>query len=271
MKRQIKISNIIVVGLAVIIAIAVILCYFIHFKGTSLSGSTADWGSFGNYIGIGLSSLSIALIFITFKEQRSFNMITIFEQHYNTLTSTLKDMAKKHKVILDNSYQLFFKHFEVPFYDLSQSEWEKTKNVCNYYFTSINNDAKHELKYVFRYLKYSIDYICREESISDEDKSCRVTELGCILPESLRILFLCWILSDKDAPLTYYYQNGFLMLGDNSSPLLEDIITFICTGKHPQYYASGGINANEIDFGDDFEESFFDTYNRLFNDKLANQ
>ena len=59
--------------MAVAIVLPIIYCY--HFKGTSLSDNTSDWGAWGSYVGIGGSILSVSLIYITYKEQQESNRI----------------------------------------------------------------------------------------------------------------------------------------------------------------------------------------------------
>ena len=50
----------------------------------------------------------------------------------------------------------------------------------------------------------------------------------------------------------------------NSYALLEDIITYISTGKLPPKRQIQEINPDNIIFEDFPNEQFYDTYNRLF-------
>lgn len=56
--------------LSVIIAIGLIAIYIANFYRTPLSDSTSDWGAWGNYVGIGISIISVSLLYITYTENR---------------------------------------------------------------------------------------------------------------------------------------------------------------------------------------------------------
>lgn len=73
-----------------------IVCFFNH----QLSSKTSDWGAFGNYMAMGISVLSAALIFITYQEQRQANQISRFEQHFTSMLNTLKELINKTKMTL---------------------------------------------------------------------------------------------------------------------------------------------------------------------------
>ena len=51
-----------IIWVAVVIAIALLTFYAICFIGSDISKNTSDWGAFGNYVAICVSTLSIALI-----------------------------------------------------------------------------------------------------------------------------------------------------------------------------------------------------------------
>ena len=184
---------------AVGIATVLLLFYAICFIGAPISKSTSDWGAFGSYATICVSVLSITLIYVTYCEQRKTNEITRVEQHIVTMTNTLVSLSEKHHKSIDFSYDKFTEHFKLSFYDLSDCELNKTIKICTYYYSlAINNDYDRNFNYIFRYTKLCIDYILNEKSLSTENKSLRITEFGCILPESMRILLFCWLTSQKN-------------------------------------------------------------------------
>ena len=83
------------------------LIYAISFIGSPISCQTSDWGAFGSYAAIGVSSLSIALIYVTYREQRQTNEITRVEQHIVTMTNTLAVLSEKFHERLDfMTYQI---------------------------------------------------------------------------------------------------------------------------------------------------------------------
>lgn len=66
---------------ALSIVIILLLFYFVTFWGADVSINSSDWGAFGNYAAICVSVLSIAFIYVTYREQRNTNEISRTEQH----------------------------------------------------------------------------------------------------------------------------------------------------------------------------------------------
>ena len=114
-----------IILIALGVAFALLLIYAISFIGTPISGQTSDWGAFGSYAAICVSSLSIALIYVTYREQRKTNEITRVEQHIVTMTNTLAILSEKYHDRLEVSYDKFSEHFKLPFYDISDWEYDK--------------------------------------------------------------------------------------------------------------------------------------------------
>lgn len=260
-------KNHIVLYSAIAIAFIVLTIYAVHFFGMPLSVATSDWGAFGSYIGIGISAVSIALIFITYREQRESNNIARYEQHILSMTNTIHTLAEKYLEQMEISYSKFCRHFV--FVDLSHCERDKTENVCVHYYSLLvfDNHLYDDYNYIFRYLTLSINYILEDNSISNEIKNRHLAELTCLLPESMRILFFCWTLSNQRHLLSNFYEIGFFMLGDVDSDSLANVIAYICTGKKHEQRESEIANDVEgsLTLDEYSEEIFNDTYNRLNN------
>lgn len=75
--------------------IIIIIAYVIAFYGSSVSDKTSDWGVFGSYLDMGVGILSVALIYVTYKEQRQANRIGMFEQQ-------MRFMFDKLSILLSN-------------------------------------------------------------------------------------------------------------------------------------------------------------------------
>lgn len=257
--------------LSVIVATIILFPYILVFQGTPLSQSTIDWGAFGNYAGISISILSITLIYITYNEQKQSNRIARFEQHFNTMISTLSNFYERNSDIFEHTYERFCQHFVNQSYDLSKCEQSKTIIVCEYYYSSIFNDTSIDFNNIFHYVNITIDFI-NNNAITDNEKKCRITELICIIPESLRVLFLYWILQNKIDKKKYYYEVGIFYINGENNYFLKDIITFICTGNVPRRRDSEIIDSRnfEFEFKDYSNEHFHDTYDRFFNNKKSN-
>ena len=255
-----------IILIALGVAFALLLIYAISFIGTPISGQTSDWGAFGSYAAICVSSLSIALIYVTYREQRKTNEITRVEQHIVTMTNTLAILSEKYHDRLEVSYDKFSEHFKLPFYDISDWEYDKTIKICTYYYSSItiNDDYNGDFNYLFRYMQLCIGYILHEKSLSTENKYLRITEFGCVFPESMRIMLFCWLLINNHIILEDYYKSGIFILDETGPSLLGDVITYVCTKKRPPQRQIPDVNPNAIIFEDYPNEQFPDTYKRLF-------
>lgn len=245
-----------------------IVLYVVNFYNMPLSQRTSDWGAFGNYVGMGISILSVTLIYITYNEQRFSNRIERFEQHLKSMTDTLSDLVKRDKTSIEKDYQSFQSHFIVPFYDISDFEAQKTGGVCTYYLSQITYNRGYEYQNLFKYLTLIIKYIIKERALEKEEKEGRVVELSCILPESLRSFYFCWLLQQEDrGSLEYCYSNGLFVVDEPNDNLLSDVIRLVCTGTKPKKETTVPIDPDNIELEDYSNEPFNETYNRLFNNK----
>ena len=91
--------------------VVMMLFYILHFTDADISSHPADWGAFGNYAAVCVGILSIALIYITYREQRRTNEITRTEQHIVTMTKTLGTLVDKQASKLEVYYTNLGEHF----------------------------------------------------------------------------------------------------------------------------------------------------------------
>lgn len=253
---------------AVAVLLLTIIVYVVCFYNTPLSEETTDWGAFGNYIGMGISILSVTLIYITYNEQRHSNRIERFEQHLKSMTDTLSELVKKDSISIEKDYQSFLSHFMAPFDDISDYEAQETEGICTYYLSQITYNKGNEYQNLFKYITLMIKYIIKEKALEKEEKEGRVVELSCILPESLRTFYFCWLLQQEDRGLLEYcYSNGLFVLDDPNDNLLSDVIRLVCTGTKPKKEAPVPIDPDNIELEDYSNEPFNETYKRLFNNK----
>ena len=260
-----KMSDNNIVWVSVIIAFLFLGWYFFCFRDAPLSKDTIDWGAFGSYAAISINIITVALIFITYREQGNTNKLTRSEQHIATMTQTLMSLSEKNEDRLEKFYVCFCAHFKEHRYDLTCYDYNKTKKVCSQYFMQMMTDKDYSvsLNYTFRYACLYIDYILNDKSLSDVEKELRLTELSCILPESMRILLFGWGLVNNPMKLGIYYKFGLFVLEENTLPLLEDIISYVCTRACPPKRKQNIINHDEILFEENPNESFFHTYEQM--------
>lgn len=248
---------------AVGIVIILLLFYFASFWGADVSKESSDWGAFGNYAAICVSVLSIAFIYVTYREQRNTNEIARTEQHVATMVNTILSLSEGKRTQLDSIYSKICGHFKEPFSSISDYQYDRIVNVCIYYYSTIAKEDINSLNYLIQYTRLSIDFIIHDKSLSKESKHLRLTELTCIIPESVRIILFFWLTQNKSIDLKEFYPYGIFSLNDNSYSFLEDIITYVCTTKCPPDRPEQEVNVEDIILDDYPHELFSETYSRL--------
>ena len=191
---------------AVGIVIILLLLYFASFWGADVSKESSDWGAFGNYAAICVSILSIAFIYVTYREQRNTNDIARTEQHVAIMVNTIHSLSESKRTQLDSIYSKISEHFKEPFSSLSDYQYDRIVKVCIYYYSTIAEEDIYSLKYLIQYTHLSIDFIIHDKSLSKENKHLRLTELTCIIPESLRIILFLWLIHNRSIDLKEFYQ-----------------------------------------------------------------
>ena len=251
----------------VVVIVLPIIIYCYHFKDTPLSDNTSDWGAWGSYVGIGISILSVSLIYITYKEQQESNRIGRFEEHFHISLRTSIELLEKRKNVIDSIFSKVENHFRNPFDPLTDYEQSKVQNILGYYYSSAVIDCREECEEIFRYLFSFLLSIKNNNMLDDKEKESRFREISCLLPENGRILFLCWGFCFKHETKQFYNYGLYQTSSFSKSPIM-DVVKFACVGKRPK---KEHINAENLEFEDYSSEEFQDTYERLFNNKTKQQ
>ena len=82
--------------------------------------------------------------------------------------------------------------------------------------------------------------------------------------EDARLLFFFWLLINARTELDSYYKYGLFIADSESSPLLQDIVSYICSRKCPAKRQPQVINADDIKLEDYPMDNFSDTYSKLY-------
>lgn len=249
------------------IAATLIIAYIAHFSHTSLSDDTSDWGAWGSYVNVGISLISISLIYITYNEQQKSNKIARFEEHYHVALKTAGELFERKKEIIKGLYNRIENHFRNPFDPLTDYTQSNTKNILGYYYSSTVFDVQQECDEVFRYFYTALNSIKSSPIIDADEKDRCYTEMSCLFSEEARILLLFWGYN-KGIDLSEYYSKGLFRTSIINNEALVNIVKFACTGERPK---KKKINIEDIDFGYNTNEDFTEIYNRLFNNKNKQQ
>ena len=245
------------------IVIILLLFYFASFWGADVSKESSDWGAFGNYAAICVSILSIAFIYVTYREQRNTNETVRTEQHIAIMVNTILTLSEGKRAQLDSIYSKICGHFKEPFSSISDYQYDRIVKVCIYYYSTIAEEDLNSLKYIIQYTHLSINFIIHDKSLSKANKQLRLTELSCIIPESIRIILFFWMIQNKSRDLNEFYYYGIFSLNDNGYSFLEDIISYVCTTKCPPDRPVQDVNVEDIILDDYPHELFSETYSRL--------
>lgn len=251
----------------IVIATILVIVYIAHFSHASLSDDTSDWGAWGSYVNVGISLISISLIYITYQEQQKSNKIARFEEHYHVSLKTVSELFERKKKIIEDLYCKIKNHFKNPFDPLTDYTQSNTKKVLGYYYSSAAYDVLQDCDEVFRYF-YVILNSVESNTVIDEDEKFRYyTEMSCLFSEKARILLLFWGYN-KGIDFSNYYHKGLFRTSIINNEALVNIIRFACTGERPQ---KEKVDIENIELEDYSNEEFSDTYNRLFNNKNKQQ
>ena len=251
----------------VLIAVVLVIVYLANFSHASLSDNTSDWGAWGSYVNVGISLISISLIYITYNEQQKSNKIARFEEHYHVALKTAGELFERKKDIIKDSYNKIENHFRNPFDPLTDYTQHNAKNVLGYYYSSAVFDVQQDCDEVFRYF-YTVLNSIKSNTVIDEDEKNRCyTEMSCLFSEEARILLLFWGYNNG-IDLSDYYNEGMFRTSIINNEALLDIIKFVCTGERRK---NEKINIEDIDLGDNTNADFPETYNRLLNNKNKQQ
>lgn len=251
----------------ILLAVIMIGIYIYNFRYAPLSNDTSDWGAWGSYVNIGLSLISISLIYITYKEQQISNKTARFEEHYHVVLKTASELFEEKKDIINATFHEINGFIKDPFDQLTEYTQINTKKVMAFYYSSVFYDAQQDYNAVFRYFYSALNFIKNETIIDEKEKLRYYTEMSCIFSEEARILFLFWGYYTKH-DVSEFYPNGMFRMSKNRNKGLENIIRFACIGERPQ---KEKVNLDEIDLDYYKNEDFRDTYNRLFNNKDKEQ
>lgn len=255
----------VIVGIA--IAVVLIVFYAVHFYNAPLSDKTSDWGAWGSYVGIGVSILSVSLIYITYKEQQESNRIGRFEEHFHISLRTLIELFEKRKNVIDSIFNKVENHFRNPFDPLTDYEQSKVQTILGNFYSSAVIDCREECEEIFWYLFFFLLSIQNNTMLDNKEKESHFREISCLLPENGRILFLCWGFCFKHETKQFYNYGLYQTSSFSKSPIM-DVVKFACVGKRPK---KEHINVENLEFEDYSSEEFQDTYERLFNNKTKQQ
>lgn len=184
------------------------------------------------------------------------------------MTDTLLDLVKRNGTTIEKDYQSLLSHFNVSFYDMSNCEAKKAEGVCVYYLSQIVYNKRNDYQHLFNYMTLIIKYIKEDSFLDKVEKGGRIVELSCVMPESFRTFYFCWLIQqDERQLLEYCYEYNFFVSDAPNDNLLSDIIRLVCTGNKPRKEAPVPINTDNIELEDYTNELFDETYNRLFNNK----
>lgn len=247
-----------------------IFVYVIHFHNAPLSDSTSDWGAWGSYVSAILSIVSILLIYITYDEQRKSNHIVHFETFYHVALKTMNELYSKNQELIESLFEKVEVHFANQLDTLENYERKNIQNILGYYYSlAVVNSNNEVCEDFFEYLDFILRRIYDDCLLDfDNQRRCFI-EVSYFLPESVRILFLCWKSQDK-CRTDHFYELEFYHMKSTSNMLLKNVIDFVFTGKRPK---NENIECNEkyVNTEDYSEEELSETYNRLYNNKTQQQ
>jgi hypothetical protein len=191
------------IGLCLLVSAAAVLFYVQHFHHLQISNSTADWGTFGDYIagivGTIFGFASVVLIYLTFKRQQETSVLQQFETTFFNLLNTQREMMKsvsghlkdQHGRDVEFSGQRFFRKFgdllfsKYVFFPSIGTQEEVRNVICEYYeecFDEPGPTLGPYYRHLYHFLKYtrSSDIKCKQKYMDIIQSQMSDAELYCL-------------------------------------------------------------------------------------------
>ena len=176
------------------------------------------------------------------------------------MSNTIIELAEKSHSSLESSYSKFRAHFSGSSYDIPNYEYDGIIRVFKlYYSTAIDYNDSIIQNRLFRYIYHCIHSVLHDKFLKKGDKQSRITEISCMIPECVRIMFFCWLLQYHPKVIREYYELGLFYLNDTSLHLLSDLISYVCTGMRPPKRQHQAVNPDDIIYEDAPDKTFNET------------
>lgn len=159
--------------------------FILQFHGSSLSNRISDWGSFGDYIAICTSLISIALIYQTYKEQRMSNKFARFENTYWNLWERLSHGSNHDFEVLKKEIE---EHF-IAKYDIDINQF-----ICllNYYW-GIHTRQCNMSSHFLEHLKNLYLFVISTNLLNTENKEIYLSLTYDSLKNNELFCFICYL------------------------------------------------------------------------------
>ncbi len=193
-KKNIYIVAIIFILLPVVIYV---VKFNVNFWWGTIFCKTQDFGSFENYISIGIGLITIFLLYITYKEQHQANRISQFEQRFYIQCKNIKEHIDLHKIDIVQTYNRLTRH-------LTESPSKNIENsdiilAFSYYYEDLiksnsDNEKKCNLDFICDYFLCLIKTIDRQDVLSKEIKKNYIYEISRLLTlefSTILIFYIC--------------------------------------------------------------------------------
>ena len=172
-----------------LLVITAILIFIYQFWSTALSENISDCGSFGNYIGIALSGISILLIYLTYNEQRKANSIIRFETSFWKIKENIRTLGNNKEYTASIESQIK-QHFIG-----NKKKINSEQFVCllNYYWLLHTHQENIHFHDYLKQLKNIYFYIVKSSLIPEEDKKEYFSFVFDGIEDNMRFCFLCYL------------------------------------------------------------------------------
>lgn len=219
-----------------IMILTVLLPYIIVFAQNGISHQNEDWSHLGGYISGTLGIVSIFLLYLTYREQRSTNHIEHFEDIFYKHIDEIVRLQKEHKEIIEylcnNFLGIFFYLGEYHYsneYTKAQAE-----SVIQYVYSHFNNvELKNRaFENVLRYVEYTLKQV--EDDVLIDAKEFYSLEIKNNLSSETKIVLFFYIISERNLNVIKMFdKHNFFKELNIDNDMFKFIVSMFCMSSDP--------------------------------------
>lgn len=220
----------------VIMILTVLLPYLIVFAQNGISHQNEDWSHLGGYISGTLGIVSIFLLYLTYREQRTTNHIEHFEKILYKHIDEIVRLQEEHKEIIEylckNFLGLFFYLGEYHYnneYSKAQAE-----SVIRYVYSRFKNVELNDRTFedLLRYIEYSLKQVEDDDLI--ESKELYSLEIKNNLTTETKVVLFFYIISERNLDvLNVFDKHNFFKELNIENDMFKFIVSMFCMSSDP--------------------------------------
>lgn len=218
----------------VILLLLVVLPYIIIFTQNGTSQNIEDWAHLGGYLSGTLGVISIFLLYLTYREQRTTNHVEHFEKILYKHLDEINRLQEKHKDIIDFlCSKLLGMFFYVGEYHYNNEFTKKqAEGVIQYaYSYFVNNELNdRSSEDIFRYVEYTLKLV-EEDALIDSKEFYSLEIKNKLFTETKVVLFFYFISEKNIEALKLFDKHKFFKDLNVDNEMFKFVVSMFCVAS----------------------------------------